>query len=233
MKTPFRVLISIVSFCLLSLPVFSQDIIMLRTGDEIKAVVSEVDINQIKYKKFENPNGPQYVIEKSKVFFIKYQNGTKDVFNQNTAKSPETPIQTVTPAPATVSAPLQEPPKPVEAKKTILTYRSGAVYANDEILDENKCRELFSADPEILQLYNSGSKQASFGSIVVGADLGFTLVMGLLINKGVVVAKFPQTSAFVIAGVAVGGLVASAVMTTSGKKKIKKAVLLYNKLHAN
>jgi len=233
MKTPFRFLISIVFFCHLSLLVFSQDIIMLRTGDEIKAIVSEVDINQIKYKNFENPNGPQYVIEKSKVFFIKYQNGTKDVFNQNTAKSVETPSQTVAPAQTAVSAPIQETSKPAEAKKPSLSYRYGNVYAKDEILDENKCRELFAAHPEILKLYNSGAKQASFGNVVMVADLGLSLTMGMLINKGVIIAKFPQASAFVIAGVTLGGLVASAVINTSGKKKIKKAVLLYNNLQAN
>ena len=36
--------------------------------------------DSIKYKKFDNPNGPLYTILKSEVFLIKYENGTKDVF---------------------------------------------------------------------------------------------------------------------------------------------------------
>ena len=35
----------------------------------------------IKYKKFENPDGPSYSILKSDVLLIKYENGNKDVFN--------------------------------------------------------------------------------------------------------------------------------------------------------
>jgi len=67
---------------------FSQDIILLKTGDEIKATVSEIGIDVIKYKKFDNPEGPAYTLKKSEVFMIKYANGTKDVFNSPT----ETPV---------------------------------------------------------------------------------------------------------------------------------------------
>jgi len=67
---------------------FSQDIIFLKNGDEIKATVSKIDIEIIKYKKFDNPEGPAYSLKKSEVFMIKYANGTKDVFNTPT----ETPV---------------------------------------------------------------------------------------------------------------------------------------------
>jgi hypothetical protein len=58
----------------------AQDLILRRNGDEISAKVQEVGITEIKYKKFDNPNGPIYTILKSDVFLIKYENGTKDVF---------------------------------------------------------------------------------------------------------------------------------------------------------
>jgi len=59
---------------------FSQDIITLKTGDEIKSKVLEISTDQVKYKKWENIDGPTYTSLKSDVFMIKYQNGTKDVF---------------------------------------------------------------------------------------------------------------------------------------------------------
>ena len=62
--------------------VYAQDIIILKSGDEIKSIVSEVLSDQIKYKKFDNKQGPSYGIEKSKVFMIRYANGSKDVFNE-------------------------------------------------------------------------------------------------------------------------------------------------------
>ena len=71
---------------------FSQDIIVLKTGDEIKSKVLEVSTDQVKYKKWENMDGPTYTSLKSEVFMIKYQNGSKDVFN-----TPETKITNSTP----------------------------------------------------------------------------------------------------------------------------------------
>jgi len=49
----------------------AQDIITKTNGDEIKAKVTEVDINEVKYKKFENVSGPTYSIAKSDIFMIK------------------------------------------------------------------------------------------------------------------------------------------------------------------
>jgi hypothetical protein len=59
----------------------AQDIIVTFNGEEIKSKVMEVSINEIKYKKFENINGPLYGILKSSVLMIKYENGSKDVFS--------------------------------------------------------------------------------------------------------------------------------------------------------
>ena len=60
---------------------FSQDLILKKNGEEIKSKIIEVGTLEIKYKKFENPTGPTYSILKADVFMIKYENGTKDVFN--------------------------------------------------------------------------------------------------------------------------------------------------------
>jgi hypothetical protein len=72
-------------FILLILPLFSisQDFIFKINGDEIKAKIVEIGKDEIKYKKFENLQGPTYVIEKSLIFLIKYENGSKDVFNND------------------------------------------------------------------------------------------------------------------------------------------------------
>ena len=97
MKTKLLLLSLVIFVCASSTKVFSQDIILLRTGDEIKAIVNEVGIDIIKYKKFENQNGPTYSLEKSKVFMIKYTNGTKDVFTEQKATNTvtTTPANTV------------------------------------------------------------------------------------------------------------------------------------------
>jgi len=95
--------------------VFAQDIIYLRTGDEIQAVVNEVDLNVIKYKKFENQTGPTYTVEKSTVFMIKYKNGTKDVFTEQ--KKEAQPVVNPVPAEAPKSEQVPVPtPTPVQPK---------------------------------------------------------------------------------------------------------------------
>ena len=65
----------------------AQDVIIMKNGDEIKSKVTEIGINEIKYKKFDNLNGPVITVAKSDVFMIKYENGTKDIISSNTNSS--------------------------------------------------------------------------------------------------------------------------------------------------
>lgn len=78
MKKSYYLIMALVISCNL----FSQDIITKKNGDEIEAIVSEVGINDIKYKKYGVENSPTYTILKSEVFMIKYNSGHKDVFNE-------------------------------------------------------------------------------------------------------------------------------------------------------
>jgi len=65
----------------------AQDIIYKTDGTEIKAKIIEVNINDIKYKKYENPEGPLYTVNKSELFKIKFENGTQEVFNKSSSNS--------------------------------------------------------------------------------------------------------------------------------------------------
>jgi hypothetical protein len=87
-------------------------VIIKTNGEEIQANVLEISTNEIKYKRFDNPEGPNYVIEKSQVFMIKYENGNKDVFNNSTGNT-QPPQRTVVTAPKPVLPPVpQFPDKP-------------------------------------------------------------------------------------------------------------------------
>ncbi len=59
----------------------AQDLIVKRNAqaEEIPAKVIEVGKDQIRYRKFSNPEGPIYTISRSEVFFIRYENGEKEV----------------------------------------------------------------------------------------------------------------------------------------------------------
>jgi hypothetical protein len=61
---------------------FSQDLIVLKNADEIKSKVVEITDISVKYRKWENMNGPIYNLNLREVLFIRYENGTKEVINQ-------------------------------------------------------------------------------------------------------------------------------------------------------
>lgn len=64
-----------------SVNVFAQDVIVLKTGEDIQAKVIEIDHDEIKFKQFDMQDGPTRILKKSDIFMVKYENGTKDVFN--------------------------------------------------------------------------------------------------------------------------------------------------------
>ncbi|MDP3557235.1 MAG: hypothetical protein Q8T03_07660 [Bacteroidota bacterium] len=65
----------------------AQDILTYKNGDEIEVKVIEINDNEIKFKKTGNLEGPTRVALKSEIFSVKYENGTKDVFNVEPIKT--------------------------------------------------------------------------------------------------------------------------------------------------
>lgn len=85
-----RKAIALLSFFMcLSFCAVSQDVILKKNGDEIKALVTELNDDAIKYHKFDNPTGPVYSIKKAEVFMITYKNGSKDVFKEEPKQTEE------------------------------------------------------------------------------------------------------------------------------------------------
>lgn len=61
---------------------FSQDIITKKSGEDIQAKILEVTTSEIKYKKFDNLDGPIFSILIPEVLLVRYENGTKDMFTE-------------------------------------------------------------------------------------------------------------------------------------------------------
>lgn len=57
----------------------AQDIITKRNGETIQAKVVEIGDTQIKYRKYENPQGALYNIPSPEVFIIEFEDGTREV----------------------------------------------------------------------------------------------------------------------------------------------------------
>ncbi len=81
------------SLLLLAFHSNSQDFIVLKNGEEIKAKVTEISDQEIKYQQYDDQNKISLAVPVSAVFMIKYQNGTKEVFESKTATAPPAAVQ--------------------------------------------------------------------------------------------------------------------------------------------
>lgn len=61
---------------------YSQDVITTKKGEDIEAKVIEVGLTEVKYKRIDNPDGPVFILLKSEILLIRYENGSKDIFTQ-------------------------------------------------------------------------------------------------------------------------------------------------------
>ena len=74
---------------------FAQDVIVTRDSRKINAIVTQVNEDNIRFKYFDNPNGSTYMLKKSDVVTIIYENGNIETFGTESVRT-----QTATPAPA-------------------------------------------------------------------------------------------------------------------------------------
>ena len=88
MKTKLTILV--VSAIAIATSTFAQDVITFKSGNEKNVKVIEVTPTEIKYKSFDNLEGPTYAEQKTNIFMVKYQNGMKDVFNNGATQSTPT-----------------------------------------------------------------------------------------------------------------------------------------------
>ncbi len=205
--------------------VYSQDVIVLKNGDELKAIVSEVDLQVVKYKKFENPTGPVYTVEKSQVFMIKYENGSKDVFTEPVQVQPQPQTQPQIQKPEPVASPAVQPKPQTPAPKMdvppLLTSSRGEVYEDQHTLEPYKVRDMFARNPEALSLYNSGKMTKGWGEFFDWTSYGFILLWYLQYKAGAP-NYYMVLSGFI--GFSITGMILKGV----GNSKIKKAVLAHN-----
>ncbi|MBL7923227.1 MAG: hypothetical protein JNL88_03425 [Bacteroidia bacterium] len=59
---------------------YAQDVITLSDGRTVQAKILELTPDQVKYKKFDNPDGPTYTVPVGNLTKIKYANGSEDTF---------------------------------------------------------------------------------------------------------------------------------------------------------
>ncbi len=58
----------------------AQDLITKKNGEDIQAKILEVNDSDIKYKRWDNLEGPTFTLKKSEILIVRYENGTNEVF---------------------------------------------------------------------------------------------------------------------------------------------------------
>ena len=130
-----RIIISIYIFHILCVPcIKAQDIILKTNGEELQVKVTEVNTDDVRYKKFSNLSGPVYVIQNADIFMIKYENGNKDLFEKNTQTGKISIRQIVN-------------PNSVQAKSPTQTQAQAQEKTNVSVSQEPKPAPIASTEP--------------------------------------------------------------------------------------
>lgn len=79
----YRNILVILSVILASITCLGQDVIKKVDGTTINAIIKEISESDVKYNRYDNPDGPIYVIATSSIQSIKFKNGSVETFNVN------------------------------------------------------------------------------------------------------------------------------------------------------
>ncbi len=179
----------------LTVSLSAQDLIVKADATQVEARVLEISPEQIRYKRFSNPDGPTYVLPVSAVDYIRYANGETESFRAAQPAQPEpaplqpvpsqpAPSQAVPAQPATPATPADRPAKTAAAPTPVYSpapatpyalqrYNIGDFYDVDGVkgvvcqLDENRTHGLILSLDEI---YLHWSEFDKTDMRTVGAD---------------------------------------------------------------
>lgn len=126
----------------------SQDVLYLNNGSKFEATVKEITPSEVKYKNFNNPEGPTYVITKGDVLLIEYSNGIIEILNKNPHSVSPVKLET------------EEQKKPEHKQNPMDMY-----YANKNSLMING---IALANSDITLLYDREFAQGKFSVTVLG-----------------------------------------------------------------
>jgi len=81
--------LSVVVIFQIASKLYAQDKIYLKSGENIEAKILEINLDEIKYKKFSYLEGPTFTILKSDIQMLIFENGETEMFNDTNNKSKE------------------------------------------------------------------------------------------------------------------------------------------------
>ena len=226
-----KMLLLFAAFCISAASIFAQDIITLKNGEDIQSLVQEIGDVDVKYKKYENPDGPNYTLKKAEIFMIRYANGSRDVFVDNTAETPTTTsVQSTPQGQPTIQNQATSQSQALSQRQTpIVALNNGNVgdgYGSK--LSNSKVRELMRVNPVALATYERGLSQRRSGK---GLAIPGYIFVG--ISSLISITANHDDNAVLITNLgclttALAFLIPAAIIINNGNKKVVSAVGMYN-----
>lgn len=90
----------------------ARQVMTLLTGEEIEVEIVTLGTSEISYKKASNPDGPTYTTARDKVFFILYEDGSKEVITPAGGAAADTSISTPDGGAASITEAMSAPLPP-------------------------------------------------------------------------------------------------------------------------
>jgi hypothetical protein len=189
----------------------AQDLLILKSGKEIKVKIVEEGTDLIKYREFDNPSGPLYTVNKANIASITYEKGSK-VTRDTKVGETEKPSAAVS---------QQDNLSPT------LTAKKKNVYLNGVVQAPRSIRLIMEDQPEALRQYESGRKLCRLGNSCAYGVMITSFVFSQIVNKKETSEEKIHAG---IPGLVIDGgfIVAAIIMTVTGKSKIRNSVNLYN-----
>lgn len=188
--------------------VLAQDLLVLKSGKEVKVIIIEENDNIVRYREYENPTGPLFSVAKDKVASIKYKKGR-----------PQTPEKTGNVSVTAPSAQTVSTPQLTAKKRYVLL--DGKPQSNKAV------RTIMEDNPEALRFYDSGKRLLKTSNGCLYGCIFSSLISNIAINGAKDKDAKMKAS---VTGLAISGslFIAAIVTVSSGKSKIRKSVDLYN-----
>lgn len=150
MKTQKRLFITLFLLCLAGIAT-AQDVIVKKDQSTVMSKVLEITSTEIKYKKWNNQDGPTYSINRSEVLSINYENGEVEDFSNSTNQ------------PNTVQQPVQS------TDGGYMEFLSNRLKLNGKILTDEEVKGL--VDEENYQIYLKGKRDDLIQDLCMAGSL--------------------------------------------------------------
>jgi len=188
---------------------FAQDILLMKSGKELKVNIIEENETIVKYREFENPTGPLYQVAKDKVASIKYKKGQPQAGKQEA-------VAVVAASPA-----LQD------GTSGQLTMKKRYIMLDGKAQSNKAVKSIMENNPEALHYYVSGKKLLKASNGCLYATILSSFISSFAINN---TENDEDRKKAATTGLAISGtlFLAAIVTVSAGKSKVKKSVQIYN-----